>query len=56
MPSGHPGNYTTLTNVTPLGCPETREEMKEIAGKRCRIGTLLERKGMTLSHKTPYRL
>lgn len=30
--------------------------MKEIAGKWRRIGTLLERKAMTLSHKTPYRL
>ena len=39
----------------PPDCPDIREEMKEIAGKRRRVGVLLERKGMTMNHKKLYR-
>ncbi|WP_244270937.1 IS3 family transposase [Thioclava nitratireducens] len=51
----------TVRRTRPPDCPEIREEMKEIAGKRRRfgyrrIGILLERKGMTMNHKKLYRL
>lgn len=51
----------TVRRTRPPDCPEIREEMKEIAGKRRRfgyrrIGVLLERKGMTMNHKKLYRL
>ena len=36
--------------------PEIREEMKEIAEKRRRIGLFLERKGMIIDHDKLYRL
>ncbi len=45
----------TVRRTRPPDCPEIREEMKEIAGKRRRfgyrrIGILLERKGMHMNH------
>lgn len=45
----------TVRRTRPPNCPEIREEMKEIAGKRRRfgyrrIGILLERKGMIMNH------
>ncbi|WP_108892373.1 IS3 family transposase [Palleronia abyssalis] len=51
----------TVRRTRPPDCPEIREEMKEIAGKRRRfgyrrIGILLERKGMLMNHKKLYRL
>lgn len=51
----------TVRRTRPPDCPEIREEMKEIAGKRRRfgyrrIGILLERKGMIMNHKKLYRL
>ena len=51
----------TVRRTRPPDCPEIREEMKEIAGKRRRfgyrrIGILLERKGMHMNHKKLYRL
>ena len=51
----------TVRRERPPDCPEIREEMKEIAGKRRRfgyrrIGILLERKGMLMNHKKLYRL
>ena len=50
----------TLRRTGPPDCPEIREEMKEIAGKRRRFGcrragVLLEREGMIMNHKTLYR-
>ena len=51
----------TVRRIRPPDCPEIREEMKAIAGKRRRfgyrrIGILLERKGMLMNHKKLYRL
>ena len=51
----------TVRRERPPDCPDIREEMKEIAGKRRRfgyrrIGILLERKGMLMNHKKLYRL
>ena len=51
----------TVRRTRPPDCPEIREEMKDIAGKRRRfgyrrIGVLLERKGMIMNHKKLYRL
>ncbi len=51
----------TVRRRRPPDCPEIREEMKEIAGKRRRfgyrrIGILLERKRMLMNHKKLYRL
>ncbi len=51
----------TVRRTRPPDCPEIREEMKEIAGKRRRfgyrrIGILLERKRMLMNHKKLYRL
>ncbi len=51
----------TVRRTRPPDCPEIREEMKEIAGKRRRYGyrrtgILLERKGMLINHKKLYRL
>ena len=47
----------TVRRIRPPDCPEIREEMKAIAGKRRRfgyrrIGILLERKGMLMNHKS----
>jgi Transposase and inactivated derivatives len=46
----------TVRRTRPPDCPEIREEMKDIAGKRRRFGVLLERKGMIMNHKKLYRL
>ena len=51
----------TVRRERPPDHPEIRQEMKEIAGKRRRfgyrrIGVLLERKGMNMTHKKLYRL
>lgn len=52
---------STVRRTRPPDCPAIREEMKEIAGKRRRlgyrrIGSLLERRGMLMNHKKLYRL
>ncbi|WP_283966187.1 IS3 family transposase [Tritonibacter sp. AK171] len=51
----------TVRRERPPDCPEIRNEMQQIAGKRRRfgyrrIGVLLERKGMRMNHKKLYRL
>ena len=45
----------TVRRERPPDCGEIRKEMQEIAGKRRRIGVLLERKGMIMNHKKLYR-
>ena len=45
----------TVRRERPPDCGEFRKEMQEIAGKRRRIGVLLERKGMIMNHKKLYR-
>lgn len=51
----------TVRRERPPDCAEIRKEMQEIAAKRRRfgyrrIGVLLERKGMSMSHKKLYRI
>jgi putative transposase len=44
----------TVRREPPRDCVEIRKEMQEIAGKRCRFGVLLERKGMIMNDKKLY--
>jgi putative transposase len=51
----------TVRRDRPPDCPDIREEMRKIAGKRRRfgyrrIGVMLEREGMVMNHKKLYRL